>query len=88
MKILSENPDLLDILIGRSEIKEENGKWQLLDGLEEKIISEGGEAIVFCEKFGEVEFAVRVQLFDPFLFTEKFAANQIKWKRHHDFWYD
>ena len=81
-KILRENPDLLNVLIGRSEIKEENGKWQLLDGLKEKIISEGGEAIVFCEKFGEKEFAVRVQIFDPFLFTTMFAANQIKWKTH------
>jgi hypothetical protein len=40
---LSERP----IFIGRSEIKEENGKWQFLDGLKEKINSEGGEAIVF-----------------------------------------
>jgi hypothetical protein len=81
-KILSENPDLLNVFIGRSEIKEENGKWQFLDGLKEKIISEGGEAIVFSEKFGEKEFAVRVQIFDPFLFTTMFAANQIKWKTH------
>jgi len=44
------------------------------------MISEGGEAIVFCQKFGENEFAVRVQVFDPFLFTKKFAANLIKWK--------
>ena len=82
MKILRENPDLLDIFIGRSEINEENGKWQFLNGLKEKIISEGGEAIVFSEKFGESEFAVRVQIFDPFLFTTMFAANQIKWKAH------
>jgi hypothetical protein len=81
-KILRENPDLSNIFIGRSEIMEENGKWQLLDGLKEKIISEGGEAIVFSEKFGESEFAVRVQIFDPFLFTTMFAANQIKWKTH------
>jgi hypothetical protein len=81
-KILRENPELRNVFIGRSEIKEENGKWQLLDGLKEKIISEGGEAIVFSEKFGENEFAVRVQIFDPFLFTTMFAANQIKWKTH------
>jgi hypothetical protein len=81
-KILRENPDLSNIFIGRSEIEEENGKWQLLDGLKEKIISEGGEAVVFCEKFGEKVFAVRVQIFDPFLFTTMFAANQIKWKTH------
>jgi hypothetical protein len=81
-KILRENPELLNVFISRSEIKEENGKWQFLDGLKEKIISEGGEAIVFSEKFGETEFAVRVQVFDPFLFTTMFAANQIKWKTH------
>jgi hypothetical protein len=50
--------------------------------LKEKIISEGGEAIVFCEKFRKSEFAIRVQNFDPFLFTEKFTANQIKWETH------
>ena len=81
-KILRENPNLLNVLIGRSDINEENGKWQLLNGLKEKMISEGGEAIVFSEKFGEVEFAVRVQIFDPFLFTEKFRENQIKWRTH------
>ena len=32
-KILRENPELLKIFIGRSEIKEENGKWQLLKEL-------------------------------------------------------
>jgi hypothetical protein len=53
-KILRENPELLNVFISRSEINEENGKWQLSDLLKEKIISEGGEAIVFCEKFGEM----------------------------------
>jgi hypothetical protein len=81
-KVLRENPDLMNILIGRSEINEENGKWLFLDRLKEKIISEGGEAIVFSEKFGEKEFAVRIQIFDPFLFTTMFSANQIKWKTH------
>jgi hypothetical protein len=81
-KILRENPDLLNVLIGRSEIKEENGKWQLLDGLKEKIISEGGEAIIFSEKFGDREFAVRVQVFDPFLLTDEYAVNQIRWRTH------
>ena len=81
-KILRENPDLLNVLIGRSEMKEENGKWQFLDGLKKKMISEGGEAIVFSEKFGDGDFAVRVQVFDPFLFTTKLAANQIRWTTH------
>ena len=81
-KILSENPDLVNVFIGRSEIDEENGKWLISNELEEKMISEGGEAIVFCEKFGETELAVRVQVFDPFLFTTMFAADQIKWKTH------
>ena len=81
-KILRENPDLLNILISRSEIKEEAGEWKFLDGLKEKIISAGGEAVVFSENFGEDEFAVRVQIFDPFLFTQKFRAYQIQSKTH------
>jgi hypothetical protein len=42
----------------------------------------GGEALVFSEKFGDRELAVRLQIFDSFLFTKKFSANQIKWKTH------
>ena len=81
-KILDRNPNLSNVFIGRSEIKEENGKWKLENELKERIISEGGEAIVFCEKFGKFEMAVRIQIFDAFLFSKKFGANLIKFKTH------
>ena len=81
-KILRENPSLKGIFIGRSEIKEEIGEWQLTNELSDKLINSGGEAIVFSETFGDVEMAVRVQVFVPFLFSKKFGADQIKWKTH------
>ena len=81
-KILRRNPNLSNVFIGRSEIKEESGKWKLENELKGRIISEGGEAIVFSEKFGKVEMAVRIQIFDPFLFTKKLGANLVKWKTH------
>ena len=81
-KILRENSNLSDVLIGRFEIKEENGEWKLKNELKNKLISEGGEALVLSEKFGDVEMAVRVQVFDPFLFTKKFGADKIEWKTH------
>jgi len=81
--ILHEHPSLSDIFISRrSDIKEENGKWELENALKERIISEGGEATIFSEKFGKVEMAVRIQIFDPFLFTKKFVHEMIKWKTY------
>ena len=50
-KILRKNPSLKDIFIGRFEIKEENGSWKLDNELKERIISAGGEAIVFRQEF-------------------------------------
>ena len=79
-KILRENPNLKNVFIGRSEIKEENGEWNLKNELSDKLINSGGEAIVFSEFFGDTEMAVRVQIFDPFLLSKKFGADQIKWK--------
>ena len=67
--ILEKNPQLKR-KIDRSELREEGGKWILEQFLEEKIISVGGEAIVLKEKFGELEVAVRVQVFDSALFTD------------------
>jgi len=81
-KILRRNPSLLDVFIGRSEIKEENGEWKLDNQVKGKLISEGGEALVFSEKFGGHEMAVRVQIFDPILFTKKLGADQITLKTH------
>ena len=68
------------MLINRNEIKEETGFWKLNDELKSKIISEGGEAVIFLEKFGNLEAAVRIHIFDAFLFTTNFGANELKWK--------
>ena len=81
-KILRRNPNLADILISRFEIKEETGNWNLKNELKEKLLSEGGEAIVFSQKFGENSAAVRIAVFDPFLLTKQFCAGQIKWRTH------
>jgi len=81
-KILLRTQALSDILIGRSEIKEETGEWKLDKTLKEKKISEGGEALILNQKFGETVMAVRVHAFDPFLFTKKSCADKIKWKTH------
>ena len=40
-----------------SEIKEENGQWEIKAELKNKILSEGGEALVFSEKFGNFKKA-------------------------------
>ena len=42
--------------------------------LEKRKISAGGEAIILNETFGNLDVAVRVQCFDPALFTEEFPA--------------
>ncbi|CBY11139.1 unnamed protein product [Oikopleura dioica] len=75
-RILRQNPKLKDVLIGRREIRPELGEWKLTNEL--KIISEGGEAIVFSEEFGETLMALRVAVFDPFLFTKQFDAHHLK----------
>ena len=77
-----QNPSLSDVFIERYEIKEESGEWKLDNQLKRKLISEGGEALVFSEKFGGNEMAVRVQIFDPILFTKKLGGDQIKLKTH------
>ncbi|CBY15060.1 unnamed protein product [Oikopleura dioica] len=81
-RILRRNPNLSDVFIGRSEIEEENGKWNLKNELKDQLLSEGGEAIVLSQKFGENLMALRVAVFDSFLFTKKFCAGQIKWRTH------
>ena len=81
-KILRRNPSLENVFLGRSEIKEENAFWKFNDELKRKRISEGGEALVFLEKFGKFEAAVRIHLFDTFLFTANFGSNEVKWKTH------
>jgi hypothetical protein len=53
--------------IKRSELKEENGDWNLDSSLKE--ISRGGEALVLEETISGLKVAVRVQCFDSALFT-------------------
>ncbi|CBY34846.1 unnamed protein product [Oikopleura dioica] len=78
-QILKSNSALKNQLIENSEIKEEEGEWQIPAELKTKIISEGGEALVFSEKFGIFQTAVRVQIFDPFLFTDNFGLDLLIW---------
>ena len=73
--ILDANPGLLR-RIERTELKEENGEWQLGSM---KIISSGGEAVVLEETIGGLEVAVRVQCFDPLLFTKGIAGYDFEW---------
>ena len=80
--ILNSNANLKNVMISRSEIREENGEWDLLAALQSKIISEGGEALVFSEEFGNLKTAVRLQIFDPFLFTKDFGLDSLSWKTH------
>ena len=79
-QLLKSNAALKNQLIGNSEIKEEKGEWNIPAELKTKIISEGGEALVFSENFGICETAVRVQIFDPFLFTDNFGLDLLTWK--------
>jgi hypothetical protein len=79
-KILRENPELENEMLSRSDIRKETGEWTIPSELD--IISLGGEALVFSENFGDSETAVRLQIFDPLLFTENFGLRSITWKTH------
>ena len=79
-QLLKSNAALKNQLIGHSEIKEEKGEWQIPAELKTKVISQGGEALLFSEKFGIYETAVRIQIFDPFLFTDDFGLDLLTWK--------
>ena len=80
--ILNSNPNLKNEMISRSEIREESGEWDISAELKTKMISEGGEALVFSEEFGNLKTAVRLQIFDPFLFTKNFELDSLSWKIH------
>ena len=73
-KILERNPDFHGKKLERSKLKREEGEWILDPPLKRKKIAAGGEAIILNETFGNLDVAVRVQCFDPALFTEKFPA--------------
>ena len=80
--ILKEDKSLFGQKIGRSEIKQESGEWNLSAQLKAKSILQGGEAIVLEENFDGLEVAVRVQVFDPFLFTEELKNEDISFEIH------
>jgi hypothetical protein len=80
--ILNSNSNLKNVMISRSEIREENGEWEIEAELKKKLLSKGGEALVFSEKFGNLETAVRLQIFDSSLFTSNFGLDSITWKIH------
>ena len=80
--ILISNSNLKNVMISRSEIREENGEWEIEAELKKKLLSKGGEALVFSEKFGNLETAVRLQIFDSSLFTSNFGLDSITWKIH------
>ena len=80
--LLNSSDVLKNQLIFRSKIKEESGKWDVSGDLKKKVISEGGEALVLSQKFGDLETAVRVQIFDPFLFTNGFHLDFLDWRIH------
>ena len=76
------NLNLKNVMISRSEIIEENGDWEIEAELKKKLLSKGGEAMVFSEEFENLETAVRLQIFDPFVFTKDFGLDSISWKIH------
>ena len=80
--ILKSNANVKNVMIARSEIREESGEWDIPTELQTKMISEGGEALVFSEEFGNLKTAVRLQIFDPFLFTKDFGVDSISWEIH------
>jgi hypothetical protein len=80
--ILNSNSNLKNVIISRSEIRVENGEWEIEAELKKKLLSQGGEALVFSEKFGNLETAVRLQIFDSSLFTKVFGLDSISWKIH------
>ena len=80
--MLNLNSNLKNVMISRSEIREEYGEWEIEAELKKNLLSKGGEALVFSEKFGNFETAVRLQIFDPFLFTKKNGFDSISLKIH------
>ena len=70
-EIIRKNQDFQGERLSRYDIKEEYGTWKLGHELTLNLISAGGEAIILTDTFGDVEMAVRVHVFDPFLFTEQ-----------------
>jgi len=70
-RTLKSNTHLHGKLIQKAEMRAERGSWCLSANLASKVISEGGEALVLSQTIAGYDIAVRVQAFDPFLFTDK-----------------
>ena len=85
----SSNPELC-----RSELEVETGEWIIPDELKDPElvdmecypngVFEGGEALVFTQKFEKITTAVRVHIFDPFLFTKEFGRGMVIPKAHYE----
>ena len=95
--ILEENAQLLNLRIKRKDLQRENSKWspESQDFLDRHAASHGfstktyygGEAMVFYSKIEERKLAIRVQCFDPWLFTSKmrnyrYCINSAKCKQY------
>ena len=80
--ILKSDSSLKNQLLCRSKIKPETGKWNIPADLQNRKIFSGGEALIFSEIFGDLETAVRLQIFDPFLFTNDFGIDSLTCKIH------
>ena len=80
--IFEEEKTLFGQKIRRSEIKQESGEWKMSTEFEANFISQGGEAIVLEESFDGLDVAVRVQVFDPFLFTKNLKREDISCEIH------
>jgi hypothetical protein len=77
LKILEQDKNLKSGKILRSDLKEENCRWQFDKSL--KKISYGGEAVVFEEIIAGIKVAVRVQCFDSELFTGGMEDYEYEW---------
>ena len=75
--ILEREPNLNSRKIEKSNLKHEDGEWQLEKSL--KKISSGGEAVVLEEIISGLKVAVRVACFDPALFTGDMEEYEFEW---------
>ena len=79
-RIVRRNSHLRNISISKNDIEDETEGWQPNDQLQE--IYTGGEAAIFNIKYENCEMAVRVHVFDPYLFLENSGTCQYKTKTH------
>jgi hypothetical protein len=81
--ILNSHKSFINAEIDRRKLKAETGKWTIPDDLNKPDeMSEGGEALVLTQKFEDFPIAVRVHIFDPYLFTAQFPSDKVTSKAH------